>query len=123
MPRTDNVRAVDKDGHFVGWLTPERAQVLADRGAGVYSGQGTRRGLVVLKRAVADYEDTHRPEDMKSTYTERIAGHDVVSIKRVLPGGSLGRYGNALTFDDLRAGRTKHKVSREELLASIERAA
>jgi hypothetical protein len=121
--KSDNVRVIDRNGRFVAWLAPAKAQALADRGAGVYSMQGKRRGLLTLRANVEDFVDAHRSQDARPTYREKVAGQDVVSLKLVTPEGSFRRYGDNLTFADLRAGRTRHKTSQEERMAQLEQAA
>lgn len=120
--REDNVRVVDRNGKFVAWLTQEKARALADRGAGVYSQQGKRRGLLTLKGDVQNFEDVSR-SDRRTTYVERFEGREVVTLKRVGADGSLRRWDSDLTFDDLRAGRTTHKVTQAERIEQLERAA
>lgn len=120
--KTDSVRVIDRNGKFVAWLTPERAQALAGRGAGVYSQQGKRRGLLTLKANIQEFEDVNR-SDRRTTYTERFEGREVVTLKRVGPDGSLHRWDKDLTFDDLRAGRARHKATQAERIEQLERAA
>jgi hypothetical protein len=121
--RADCVRVIDKNGKFIAWLTPERARALAERGKGTYTEQGKRRGLLTLKADVQDFEAGFRSDDASPTYREKIARQTVVSLKLVTYEGSFRRYGDNLTFDDLRAGRTRHKVSQAERIEQLERAA
>lgn len=121
--RADCVRVIDKNGKFIAWLTPERARALAERGKGTYTEQGKRRGLLTLRADVQDFETGFRSQDARPVYREKIAGQDVVSLKLVTPEGAFRRPGDNLTFDDLRAGRTRHKISQEERIAQLEQAA
>jgi hypothetical protein len=121
--KSDNVRVIDRNGKFIAWLTPERAKALAEGGKGTYTEQGKRRGLLTLKADVQDFETGFRSQDARPTYREKIAGQDVVSLKLVTAEGSFRRYGDNLTFADLRAGRTRHKTSQAERIEQLERAA
>lgn len=121
--KPDSVRAVDRSGKFIAWLTPEQAKALSERGKGVYTGEGKRRGLLTLKADVQDFETGFRSDDASPVYREKIAHQTVVSLKLITSEGCFRRYGDNLTFADLRAGRTRHKTSQAERIEQLERAA
>lgn len=119
-PLDKSIALIDRDGDFVCRLDRERAEQLVARGVAAAEGKGKRTRLRLVQYNVSAFRSVFDPRRERYTYEERCAGHALVVLKRYdNHAGQFERWDGSLTFEELRAGRMRHREARADAVMRV----